>query len=214
MVHVLHLDSSARSEQQSVTRQLGRELLTQWHAQDPDLAVVHRDLATDPPSHVTAPWVTAAFAVDDSADRTVLAESEVLVEELLAADVLVVGAPMYNFGIPSTLKAWVDQVVRVGRTFGFVGALPVGLVTGTRAIVLGATGGDAVAYEQVGLDHRASYLRAILGFLGIHDVELITVGLTAVGDPDLGASRGRYAAAITGAAAPAPRSPGDALHAV
>lgn len=195
MTTVLHVDSSARREG-SVTRQLGQELLTDWRSRDPDLDVAYRDLSDTPPSLVDARWVKAALGRDPSADRSCLAESEALIAELEAADVLLLGVPMYNFGVPAVLKAWLDQVVRQGRTFGYDGPRPVGLVVGVRAVILASSGGDALAYEHAGLDFRTSYLRAILGFLGMTDVRVLSVLSTAGGAPDLAPARRLFDAAI------------------
>ncbi len=206
MTHVLHVDSSAQTSG-SVTRQLGVELLDAWRRREPALTVTYRDLTLAPPALVTERWIAAAYSPEPSSDRSALAESDTLIDELLAADVLLIGAPMYNFGVPAVLKAWVDQVVRIGRTFGYDGPVPVGLVHDKRAIVLGASGGDAAFYEQAGLDHRASYLRAILGFLGITDMQVLTVGSTMTGVPDMTVARDQFATAIAGARTPSQRSP-------
>jgi FMN-dependent NADH-azoreductase len=128
--------------------------------------------------------VSAAFSPVGELDESLglaLDRSNELIAELMAADVLVIGAPMYNFGIPAVLKAWVDQVVRLGVTFGYDGPVPVGLVHGKRAIILATAGGDASYYASVGLDFRTSYLRAILGFIGITEVDVIAVDNTAQG---------------------------------
>jgi FMN-dependent NADH-azoreductase len=200
MTHLLHLDSSAR-DGDSYSRLLGRELVRAWSDRDPAAVLTYRDLDADPLEFVSDSWVTAAFtpAQDhDEEHRTALSRSEQLLSELAAADVLIIGAPMYNFGIPAALKAWIDQVVRVGRTFGYDGPTPVGLVHGKRAIILATSGGDARFYEQAGLDHRSSYLRAILGFIGISDIEIVTVVNTVTGDVDLTEARAQLDALIDG----------------
>ena len=123
-----------------------------------------------------------------------LARSEQLIGEVEAADVLVIGAPMYNLGIPASLKAWVDQVVRVGRTFDYDGPAPVGLLHGKRAVVLATCGGDGERLAAAGLDFRTPYLRAVLAFVGITDVEVVTVNGTAGGahrDVQTAAARAR-----------------------
>ncbi len=128
MIKLLHIDSSARpgrsDEQQhgSHTRRLSTRFVQRWCMQRPQDAIVYRDLAVQTPAPVTGGWVNAAFTAPDQREpwmRAVLAQSDSLVDELLASDLVVIGVPMYNFGMPSTLKAWIDNIVRVGRTFGF-----------------------------------------------------------------------------------------------
>lgn len=191
MTSLLHLDSSARGTT-SVSRVLGRELVLGWSRRDPSAVLTYRDLDAEPLPFVSDSWVSAAYSPVEQRDHTLafaLSRSESLIAELEAADVLIIGAPMYNLGIPASLKAWVDQVVRVGRTFGYDGPTPVGLVHGKRAIVLATSGGDSLALEQAGLDFRTSYLRAILGFIGIVDVEFVTVNGTSAGEVDLTPAR-------------------------
>jgi FMN-dependent NADH-azoreductase len=184
---LLHLDSSARGGS-SFSRRLSREFVQEWLRREPEAVVTYRDLALEPMPYVTESWVTAAFTPvnqQDEASLTALAQSELLIAELEAADVLVIGAPMYNFGIPASLKAWIDQVVRIGRTFGYDGPSPIGLLHGKRAVVLATSGGDAPTYEQLGLDFRTSYLRAILGFIGISQVDVVSQSSTVAPEVDL-----------------------------
>jgi FMN-dependent NADH-azoreductase len=197
MTHVLHLDSSAAED--SVSRQLGRDLVLAWSRSDPAMTLTYRDLNAEPLPFVSATWVSAAFRPDTERDHALafsLARSEQLIAELEAADVLLIGAPMYNFGIPASLKAWVDQVVRIGRTFGYDGPTPIGLLHGKRAIVVATSGGDARAYEQAGLDFRTGYLRAILGFIGVEQVDVVTVTGTIPGPADLEPARRELEALI------------------
>ena len=198
MTHVLHLDSSARRAG-SVSRQLGQESLAQWLVREPDLDIVYRDLDAEPPPFVNDTWVSAAFSPPEGHDRSLrfaLSRSELLIRELEVADVLLIGAPMYNFGIPAALKAWIDQVVRLGRTFHYEGPVPVGLVHGKHAIVLATSGGNSGQYELAGLDFRTSYLRAILGFMGITSVEVVSVVDTMSGHADLAAARAEFGAVL------------------
>ncbi len=189
---ILHLDSSA-SGAGSFSRRLGRELVLGWLGREPEAAVTYRDLNAEPLPFVNDTWVSAAFSPVEKHDHThtfSLSRSEALIREVEAADVLVIGAPMYNFGIPAALKAWIDQIVRVGRTFLYT-PTPVGLVTGKRAIVLATSGGDALRYEQMGLDFRTGYLRSILGFIGITDIDVVTLVDTMTGPVDMGDPRAR-----------------------
>lgn len=126
--NILHIDSSARQglsgkdRHGSHTRRLTARFIDRWQRNRPEDAVQFRDVGANPPSPVSGAWIAAAFTPPerrDDAARARLAESDALVSELLQADVVVIGAPMYNFGVPAQLKAWIDNVVRVGVTFGF-----------------------------------------------------------------------------------------------
>ncbi|WP_363799961.1 NAD(P)H-dependent oxidoreductase [Lysobacter firmicutimachus] len=128
MTRLLHLDSSARSDSSercrygSHSRRLSERFVRRWRERRPDDEVVYRDVGTAPPSPVTGAWIHAAFTPHGQRlpwMHETLAESDALVDELIAADVIVAGVPMYNFGMPAQFKAWIDNVVRVGRTFGF-----------------------------------------------------------------------------------------------
>jgi FMN-dependent NADH-azoreductase len=127
-LNILQIDASARAgisgidPRGSHTRRLTNRFVERWQAARPQDSVIHRDVGQQPPSPVSGDWIAAAFTRPerrDEAARAQLAESDVLVDELLRADLIVVGAPMYNFGLPAQLKAWVDNIVRVGVTFGF-----------------------------------------------------------------------------------------------
>lgn len=172
MSHVLIVESSAR-QQGSISRQLTAEFIAQWKAAHPADEVVVRDLAQESVPHLDSDllggWMKPADQQND-AERAALARSNRLTEELLAADVLVLAAPMYNFGIPSTLKAWLDHVLRAGVTFKYTETGPQGLLSGKRAFVLTARGG---VYAGGPLDHQEPYLRQALAFIGIHDVTFI-----------------------------------------
>lgn len=172
MSRVLVIESSARQEG-SVSRQLTQEFLARWKAAHPAEEIVVRDLASKPVPHLDIDllggWMKPAEQ-QSAAEKAALARSNELTEELLAADVLVLAAPMYNFGIPSTLKAWLDHVLRAGVTFKYTETGPQGLLDGKRAFVLTARGG---IYAGTGLDHQEPYLRQALGFIGIRDVQFI-----------------------------------------
>ena len=172
MSRVLVIESSAR-QQGSVSRELTQQLITNWQAAHPADQIQVRDLAAEPVPHLDATllggWMTPSEQQSD-AEKAALARSNQLTDELLAADVLVLAAPMYNFAIPSTLKAWLDHVLRAGVTFKYSETGPQGLLTGKRAFVLTARGG---IYAGSGLDHQEPYLRQALAFIGIHDVQFI-----------------------------------------
>ncbi|MFV3385034.1 FMN-dependent NADH-azoreductase [Pseudomonas sp. NY15364] len=172
MSRILVIESSAR-QQGSVSRELTQQFIANWQAAHPADQVLVRDLAAEPVPHLDATllggWMTPSEQQSD-AEKAALARSNQLTDELLAADVLVLAAPMYNFAIPSTLKAWLDHVLRAGVTFKYTETGPQGLLTGKRAFVLTARGG---IYAGSGLDHQEPYLRQALAFIGIHDVQFI-----------------------------------------
>ena len=172
MSQVLVIESSAR-QQGSVSRQLTEQFIQQWRAANPDDQVQVRDLALEPVPHLDSTllggWMTPV-AQQTAAEQAALSRSNMLTNELLAADVLVLAAPMYNFAIPSTLKAWLDHVLRAGVTFKYTDTGPQGLLSGKRAFVLTARGG---IYAGTGLDHQEPYLRQALAFIGIHEVSFI-----------------------------------------
>ena len=172
MANVLVIESSAR-QQGSVSRQLTAQFIANWSAANPADSIKVRDLAVDQVPHLDANllggWMTPALQQSE-AERAALALSNRLTDELLGADVLVLAAPMYNFTIPSTLKAWLDHVLRAGVTFKYSETGPQGLLSGKRAFVLTARGG---IYAGSGLDHQEPYLRQALAFVGIHDVSFI-----------------------------------------
>ena len=182
MSRVLIIESSAR-QQGSVSRQLTEQFISQWQAAHPADQIQVRDLARDPVPHLDADllggWmkpVEQRSAIEQAA----LERSNRLTEELLAADVLVMAAPMYNFAIPSTLKSWLDHVLRAGLTFKYTETGPQGLLTGKRAYVLTARGGIHTGSTS---DHQEPYLRQVMAFIGIHDVDFIHAeGLNLGGD--------------------------------
>ncbi|WP_053149650.1 FMN-dependent NADH-azoreductase [Pseudomonas protegens] len=182
MSRILIIESSAR-QQDSVSRQLTQTFIQQWQAAHPGDSITVRDLARNPVPHLDANllggWMKPAEQ-RSAAEQDSLQRSNELTEQLLAADVLVMAAPMYNFAIPSTLKAWLDHVLRAGVTFKYTDTGPQGLLTGKRAYVLTARGG---IYAGSTADHQEPYLRQVMGFIGIHDVEFIHAeGLNLGGD--------------------------------
>ncbi|WP_313117024.1 FMN-dependent NADH-azoreductase [Ectopseudomonas guguanensis] len=172
MSRVLVIESSAR-QQGSVSRELTQQFIANWQAAHPADQIQVRDLALEPVPHLDATllggWMTPSEQQSE-AEKAALARSNQLTDELLGADVLVLAVPMYNFAIPSTLKAWLDHVLRAGVTFKYTETGPQGLLTGKRAFVLTARGG---IYAGSGLDHQEPYLRQALAFIGIHDVQFI-----------------------------------------
>ena len=176
MTTLLHLDSSARGTA-SLSRRLSREYTDAWLVANPAGHVVYRDLVLEPLPLLTDSWVSAAFSDPgghDAAARFALSRSDALVDELSAADVVVIGAPVYNFSVPAALKAWIDLVARVGRTFRYGQAGPAGLLSGTKVVVIATSGSGPEALAAIGMDHHASYLRGFFGFLGLTDVEVVS----------------------------------------
>ena len=171
---LLQIDSSARSS--SVTRQLTSKFVEEWKANHPTGEVIQRDLATTMFPPITDDW--GATHLEPSqltpAQRNYLSTSDHLIDELKSADFVVIGSPMYNFAIPSPLKAWIDQIVRMGKTFGYGSSGARGLLTYKRVVVITARGG---AYEKgtpaEKVDFQEPYLRHILGFIGLNDVTFI-----------------------------------------
>ena len=182
MSRVLIIESSAR-QQDSVSRQLTRDFIEQWQAAHPADSIGVRDLAVNPVPHLDAHLLGGWIKPQEqrsSDELQALARSNELTDEVLAADVLVLAAPMYNFAIPSTLKAWLDHVLRAGVTFKYTPTGPQGLLTGKRAFVLTARGGIHAGATS---DHQEPYLRQVLAFIGIHDVTFIHAeGLNMSGD--------------------------------
>lgn len=158
----------------STSRKLTALFIDEWRGAHLDGRVVYRDLAKTPLPYVDLPWIGGAFTppAQHSAESTAaIAVSDELVAELQATDHIVIGTPMYNFSIPAVLKAWIDHIVRVGVT---VSPDNVGLLTGKKATIILATGGDFSPGSPVEKYNQASgYLRQVLGWIGITDVEII-----------------------------------------
>jgi FMN-dependent NADH-azoreductase len=180
---LLHVDSSPLGTN-SVSRELTRRIVAQWQSAHAGTTVDHLDLAADAPSHLDGDSLGFRLGLDAAslteAQKRENAVSERLVSQFLAADVVVIGAPMYNFSIPSQLKAWIDRIAQVGRTFKYTETGPVGLAGGKTVIVASTRGG---AYSGAPhMDHQESYLRTVLGFLGITDVRFVRAEGMAMGD--------------------------------
>src|ERR1043166_2012305 len=187
-MNILHITSSPRgaaSFSNRVADNVLGELRRDRRRRHPDASVVTRDLARNPLPHADADFVAATRSPDGpqtETQRGLLALSDQLVDELLAADIVVIATPMINFTIPSNLKAWVDSVARAGRTFSYSEAGPKGLVTGKHVILVAARGG--VYADKQALDFQVPYLKGVLASLGMTDVEVLEVEGTAYG-PDV-----------------------------
>ena len=189
---ILHIDASARFEG-SVSRALSQSLVDTLSS--PETNVIQRDIGAAPLPIITGDWVGANFTPDDQrsdAQKETLALSGNLIAELEAADTIVFGVPIYNFGVPATFKAWVDLVARARKTFKYSESGPVGLLEGKSAYVVIASGGTESGSE---IDFATPYVRHVLGFLGIHDVTVIAADqLMATGDDKIAAARAQIAA--------------------
>jgi len=168
---ILKIDASARKSG-SVTRELSEQLVTSLLAGDSQASVIERDLAAGLP-FVDETWIGANFT--DPADRTPdqklkLALSDTLVSEVRAADVLVIGVPIYNFGVPASLKAWIDLIARARETFRYTENGPVGLLEGKKAYLIVASGGVKAGSE---VDFATTYMKHVLGFIGVKDVTVV-----------------------------------------
>ena len=174
MSHLLVINSSAAGAA-SVSKQLIDETVARLRAADPALVVVERDLGANPVPHLTPDSTAAIRGAEpaNDAQRAAKVLSDSLVAELKAADTLIIGAPMYNFGIPSTLKSWFDHVLRAGVTFKYGETGPVGLLEGKRAIVVESRGGIYSSGPTQALDSQEPHLRTMLGFIGISDVTFV-----------------------------------------
>ncbi len=192
MPHILQLDASARpglagtDAHGSVSRRLTQGFVRRWQAGQPGVTVTHRDVGAHPPSFIDQRWIASAFASADKQQpwmAEVLHESDVLIDELIAADVVVIGAPLYNFGMPAALKAWVDQIVRMGRTVEYDETHPEAPFTALlsdrprHAVILSSRGGAGFepGGELAALNHLEPSLTTVLEFIGITRIHRIAV---------------------------------------
>lgn len=182
---ILSIDSSALGGA-SVSRELTAAVVSRLTALHPDAQVIRHDLAADPVAHLGSDVIGAIHATDlaslTAEQRAEKATTDAFIEELLTSDVVVLGAPMYNFTIPSQLKAWLDRVLQAGRTFRYTESGPVGLAGGRKVIVVSTRGGRyAGTPMEVALDHQEAYLKAVFSFIGITDLTVIRAEGTNMG---------------------------------
>lgn len=182
-MRLLHLDSSALGAA-SVSRRLTLELVARQRALHPDIRVTYRDLGSDPALHLTGIHVAArqGVASDDMTINADLVKGNAYLDELIAADVLVIGAPMYNLTIPTPLKAWIDRIAIAGETFRYTATGPEGLLKGKKVFIASARGGVySAGSPAAGFEHQESYLKGLLAFLGVTDVTIVRAEGTAFG---------------------------------
>src|SRR5688572_27861513 len=205
MIRLLHIDSSARSGRSgeqphgSHTRRLSARFVRRWQERRPGDTVVRRDVGDQPPAPVTGAWVHAAFSKPEQREpwmHAALEQSDALVDELLAADLIVIGVPMYNFGMPSTLKAWIDNIVRVGRTFGFDRSRagepywPLLAGQGRQLVLLGSRGdhGYEPGKRLAADNHVEAAVMTPLRYIGIESVHRVAIEYDEFNDERLHAS--------------------------
>ncbi|WP_207309849.1 FMN-dependent NADH-azoreductase [Variovorax paradoxus] len=214
-MNLLHIDTSARPGLSGIdphgshTRRLSARFVERWRKARPNDRVDYLDVGQHPPAHVNGRWIHAAFTPPAEREpwmAEALAESDRLVDQLIAADVIVVGLPMYNFSVPAQFKAYIDNIVRVGRTFGFDrarGAVPYWPMladAGKRMVLLGARGdhgygpGGRIAH----LNHTESSVRSVFGYIGITDVYEAAVESDEFGGEELAQSLRRAEQEVDG----------------
>jgi FMN-dependent NADH-azoreductase len=182
MPTLLHIDSSPLYGR-SVSRELTAAFVSQWKASHPDGKVVDRDLNATVMPPINAEWVGAVYTPEPTRNpqqKELLSLSDSLLTELQDADEYVIGVPMHNFGVPSVLKLWIDQIARVGKTFAYSEKGPKGLITGKKVTFIIATGGMYDAQTQMAsFNFVEPYLRSVFGFLGVTDATFLTAGGTS-----------------------------------
>ena len=181
MPTLLHLDASPRGDF-SISRQLSAAAVAAWKDKHPGGKVVERDLTKTKMTFVDLDWIIGAFSTPvqlTDSHKSALAISDKLIAELLEADEIVIGTPMYNFAVPAVVKAWIDHVVRGGKTFKYLATGPEGLAKGRKVVVAVASGGSYdKASGMEAYNYEIPYLRHILGFIGITDVTFVQAGGT------------------------------------
>lgn len=179
---LLHIDSSILGDN-SASRQLSRQVVDAWQAAAPSAVVTYRDLAADAISHFSSTTLVAAGTTAELRDAVQQHEAELsasTLAEFIAADAVVIAAPMYNFTIPTQLKAWIDRVAVAGQTFRYTEAGPEGLCGGKKVVIVSTSGGIH-AGQASGIAHE-EYLKLVLGFLGITDIEIVRAEGLAYGE--------------------------------
>lgn len=190
MTTLLHIDASARGER-SLSRSLSRAFVDAWLTREPAAAVIARDVGRDPPPFLREAWVAAAFTPEDARSPEQKAEltlSDTLIAELVAADVIVMGTPMYNYGMPAQLKSWFDKVIRIGRTFSFDlarGDFPLEpMLSGKTLVVLSSRGefGFGPGGVRADMNQLDPHIRTCSHYLGVESIHTIAIDYQEFGD--------------------------------
>lgn len=182
---ILHIDSSPLGER-SASRKLTSETLAGLQARHPDSHIIRRDFGSEPLPHLDGLTIGAFFTPADQRNpalQDAIKRSDQAVDEVLAADTIIIGAPMWNFGIPSSLKAWIDHIVRAGRTFTYGASGPEGLVPKAKKVIIVSARGAVYSQGPMqAMDFQETYLKTILGFIGLTDVTIIRSEGAALGE--------------------------------
>ncbi|MDQ1900622.1 NAD(P)H-dependent oxidoreductase [Paracoccus sp. WLY502] len=189
-MNILHIDSAITGEA-SVSRKLTADIVAKLTATNPDATVTHRDLNDGVPA-IDSAWFEAVRMAPESPtaeQQRLIAISDAYLAEVQAADVLVIGLPVYNFNLPAQLKNWLDQIARAGKSFRYTAEGPEGLLKGKRAIIAYSAAGTPIGSD---FDHASGYVRFMLGFLGITDVDFVAADRLAM-DRDAGLARAQEA---------------------
>lgn len=200
MSKILYINSSVRHTG-SISRQMSGEFITKLKAADPASTVVERDLTAHPVPHLTEQMMGAYFTPAEqrsAAQNETIKVSDNLVAEVMAADIVVIAAPMYNFSVSSTLKAWIDHIARAGLTFKYGANGPEGMVGGKKFYIFTSRGGVYSEGPAKVMDFHETYLRAVLGFLGITDITFIHSEGLAMGEDAVNTALAGSRAAIDG----------------
>ena len=161
---LLHIDSSILADK-SVTRELSTEVVAHYKSQDPDIEVIRYDLNAAP-----VPFLSSMSFTDEGEQKI----GERVMDDFMAADILVMGVPMYNFGVPAQLKSWLDRIAVAGKTFKYTENGPVGLVSGKKIVILSSRGG-VYSGEMSFLDHQEAHLKALFGLFGLNGDDITII---------------------------------------
>jgi FMN-dependent NADH-azoreductase len=194
-MNILHLDAGLFGDH-SVSRIVSDAIVAELKKAHPGATVVRRDLADSAPAHLTGAVLATPADQASDAIRAEQALSEALIAEVFAADTIVIGAPMYNFSIPTQLKAWFDRVLKAGVTFKYTETGPVGLAGGRRVIIASSRGGQYG--DNSPMDFQEPYLKALLAFIGLTDVTVVRAEGSAMGDAARKAGLEKALAAVAG----------------
>ena len=179
-MNLLHVDASVLGDH-SVSRQVSAAIVSRLRAADPTLNITYRDLAAQPLAHLSGLHLAAAQGADVPANvQQEHAAAQDALGEFLAADVVVIGAPMYNFTLPTQLKAWIDRILVAGKTFSYSAAGPKGLA-GDKRVIVAISRGNFYDTQNAAAEHLESYLRTVFGFIGVTNLEFIAADGVQVG---------------------------------